>query len=240
MLRLLRTRRWVGFTALVVLAILAFGLLSRWQWGRAEDKRLAQSVVDQHSDLVATELTAVAPSEWTHVTVTGEYLPDTQVVVRQRPLESRNGYWVLTALRDPRDRVVWVNRGWLAASGPATATPDSPAPPTGQVAVTGWWRPMEQAKDDTQIGLPEGMVSAIDARVLPVASSLSGYVQAGASDDPALIPVPRPQADDGRNISYAVQWLLFAVVALVGWWFFLRREAADDAKKESAHDDAVA
>ena len=34
-----------------------------------------------------------------------------------------------------------------------------------------------------------------------------------------------PVIDEGRNISYAVQWILFALVALAGWFFFLRREA---------------
>ena len=36
---LLRTRRWLGFTALVVFVIVAFGLLSLWQLQRADVKR---------------------------------------------------------------------------------------------------------------------------------------------------------------------------------------------------------
>ena len=36
---LLRTRRWLGFTALVVVSIVAFGLLSPWQLQRADVKR---------------------------------------------------------------------------------------------------------------------------------------------------------------------------------------------------------
>lgn len=40
MLSLLRTRRWQGFTALVLGSIVAFGLLSAWQWSRAEERRM--------------------------------------------------------------------------------------------------------------------------------------------------------------------------------------------------------
>jgi cytochrome oxidase assembly protein ShyY1 len=40
-----------------------------------------------------------------------------------------------------------------------------------------------------------------------------------------LVIVPLPQIDEGQNISYAVQWILFALVAMVGWFVFLRREA---------------
>ena len=42
MLAALRTRRWQGFTVVVLVAIIGFGFLSRWQWQRAEEKRVAQ------------------------------------------------------------------------------------------------------------------------------------------------------------------------------------------------------
>lgn len=34
-----------------------------------------------------------------------------------------------------------------------------------------------------------------------------------------------PSRPISSNISYAVQWILFALVAFAGWFFFLRREA---------------
>lgn len=235
MLRLLRTRRWVGFTALVIGVIIAFGMLSRWQWSRAEDKRLEQGRVESASSQPAIALGEAPPPEWTPVTVRGAYDPAGQVLVRQRPLGGQNGYWVLTPLRaDVDDRIVWVNRGWMPAEGPATTTPQSPAPPPGTRVVHGWWRPAETVRDEARSGLPVGMVGAVDPDVLPVRGTLDGYVQQSPPMDDGLVEVPRPQPDEGRNISYAVQWLLFAVVAIVGWWFFLRREAADDRRREHA------
>jgi cytochrome oxidase assembly protein ShyY1 len=44
--------------------------------------------------------------------------------------------------------------------------------------------------------------------------------------DPLTV-VPLPEPDDLQNISYAVQWLLFAAVAIGGWYLFLRREAKE-------------
>ena len=54
------------------------------------------------------------------------------------------------------------------------------------------------------------------------------YLQQTASEptDPVVL-VPLPEPDDLQNISYAVQWLLFAAVAIGGWYFFLRREAKE-------------
>jgi len=40
---LLRTPRWLGFTVLVIVAIVGFGLLSSWQWSRAEEERQARN-----------------------------------------------------------------------------------------------------------------------------------------------------------------------------------------------------
>jgi cytochrome oxidase assembly protein ShyY1 len=230
MLRLLRTSRWIGFTALVIGAIIAFGLLSRWQWARAEAKHLEQQAVEIAGAGAARPLGAVAPEPWSAVTVTGVFDAATQVLVRQRPLEGQNGYWVLTALRPASGDPVWVNRGWLAATGPATTAPPAPAPPGGEVSITGWWRAPERARDTA--ALPAGMVAAVDPAVLPLAGSPAGFIQQRDDVDPALVAVPRPQPDAGRNISYAMQWLLFAAVALVGWWYFLRREAADDAARQ--------
>ena len=36
---LLRTRRWLAFTGVVIATIVAFGLLSHWQWARADVRR---------------------------------------------------------------------------------------------------------------------------------------------------------------------------------------------------------
>lgn len=236
MFALLRTRRWIGFTALVIVLIAAFGFLSHWQWQRADEKRLQRLSVE-HSPVgssrpVPSSNIASLP-EWESVTVTGAFDPSRQVLVRQRPQAGANGYWVLTALSSGAGLTVWVNRGWMAATGPAMTTPESPQPPAGNVAVTGWWRLPETVSESSRTGLPVGMVGAVDPSVLPNTTTMSGYVQLLTStpEMSGLVPVPRPTIDEGQNISYAVQWLLFAAVGIVGWFIFLRREAIEDLKQ---------
>ncbi len=243
-LSLLRTRRWLGFTALVVGVIIAFGLLSRWQWSRAEDKRL-QRIELQNAQLAEpvplAELGAdggfVAEDQWRAVEVTGRYLPESQILVRKRPLDARNGFWTMTALRSQDGGVVWVNRGWLPTSGDALSTPDAPAPPPGVVDITGYLRPLETADPDANRGLPAGMVAAPATVLLPeTGPAFPGYVQLAASSPPqdGLVLLPVPTIDEGQNVSYAIQWLIFAGVAMGGWFFFLRREAIEDAERERA------
>lgn len=253
-LSLLRTRRWIGFTALVVGAIVGFGLLSQWQWNRADERRAERVELQAAVDAPPAPLAGLAVSaeggvatadQWRSVTVTGEYLPETQVLVRKRPLDAKNGFWTMTALRADEGTVVWVNRGWLSTSGDALSTPDAPAPPPAPVTVTGYLRPFEASDPDANDGLPAGQVAAVSPAVLPtVAEPFGGYLQLSDSDpeQTGLIAIPLPTVDEGRNVSYAVQWLLFAFVAMGGWYFFLRREALEDAQRQAATaapDDAV-
>jgi cytochrome oxidase assembly protein ShyY1 len=250
-LALLRTKRWLGFSLLVVFAIIGFGLLSRWQWSRAEEKR--QDAAALAAETAATTvplgdlLTAAAPVrpgdwvpslEWRTVSVTGRYAQDDQVLVRRRPMDGRNGFWVLAPLVTADDAVVWVNRGWLPAEGAATAAVDIPAAPAGVVTVTGRLRPSVPEPSPAPTDLPAGQVSDPDVTALTTtgAATVPAYLELITSDPPdtAATLLPLPQIDESRNVSYAIQWLLFAAIAVIGWWYFLRREARDDAERAAA------
>jgi cytochrome oxidase assembly protein ShyY1 len=247
-LALLRTRRWAGFTVTVIVAIIAFGLLSLWQWHRADQKRaqrieLQTAIAAPPVPIAAVTLPAAgsitAVDEWRHVAVEGTYEPTTQVLVRKRPLDAQNGFWVMTALREKSGRSVWVNRGWLAASGDALSTPPTPATPIGPVTVSGFLRPFEDTGASPNDGLPAGQVAAAGPAALPsTGEAFPGYVQLQTSKpaQEGLVPLPLPTVDESRNVSYAVQWLLFAAVAIGGWFFFLRREAMEDAAAAAAEE----
>ncbi len=234
MLQLLRTRRWAGFTALVIGAIIGFGLLSHWQWTRAETKRAERLELESAAAADPQQLaTGAGPVAWAPVSASGQYVAGTEVAVRKRPLDATNGFWIMTALRLPDGATAWVNRGWLEATGAATAAPDMPPAPAGPVEVTGWWRDFEE--DDGQPStLPAGMIANVSPTELGSTGGFAGYLQLAESTpaEAGLRPVPRETIDEGRNISYALQWLMFAAVAIVGWFFFLRREAREDAEPE--------
>jgi cytochrome oxidase assembly protein ShyY1 len=238
-LPLLRTRRWLGFTAVVVGAIVAFGLLSAWQWSRADDRRqerlvLQSALASEPAPVESIDLSAGASAAdvWRAVTARGVYLGDTQVVVRKRPLDARNGFWLMTPLQTDAGPVVWVNRGWMPAGIDALSTPPLPEPPGGEVVVTGYLRAFDEASPRANDGLPPGQVAAPAPALLPAAGdALPAYIQLSESapEQEGLVTLPLPEIDENRNISYAVQWLLFAAVAIGGWFFFIRREAKEDA-----------
>lgn len=233
---LLRTRRWIAFSVLVIVAITAFGFLSRWQWQRADEERTARMAWVTQTEVTPIGLAeaAAAPREWTPVRVEGRFASDATVLVRQRPLDGQNGFWVASAL-DTSDGRVWVVRGWIPATGAATGTVAAPPPPTGQVVLDGRVRIASGALEPEPADLPAGQVSTLDpARLGADVDALYLEATASSPSDPEVTRLPAPVIDETQNVSYAVQWIIFAVIAVTGWWFFLRREAREDATSDAA------
>jgi cytochrome oxidase assembly protein ShyY1 len=224
---LLRTPRWIGFSVLVVVAIVAFGALSYWQWSRAEQKRadrLSLAAISESTPLPV----AAAREPWQRVELAGTFVDSTTQVVRQRPLQGFNGFWVLTLLTTDNGEQVWVNRGWTPAGQDARQVPEVAPAPAGLVRIQGSWVPDE---DGARVidGLPAGMIAGVSAATLPQPGSVAGFVhvQRMTPAERSFESIQPPTVNEGQNLSYAFQWLAFAFIASFGWWFMLRREARD-------------
>lgn len=229
MLLLLRSSRWISFTALVLVAIIGFGFLSRWQFNRAEQHRLERITIEQGQVIEQVQVDVSGVPDFSRVTVTGQYVGD-DLLVRQRPLDGGNGYWVLSRLQPNADvDPLWVLRGWLSVSTQATDVPPIPNVPPGTVTIEGAIRFFEEPRLNVS-GLPDQVVSRMSVEELSAFGSAQDRVLQLIQSNPPedLLPVPLPEIDEGQNISYAIQWILFALVALGGWFIFLRREARDE------------
>jgi cytochrome oxidase assembly protein ShyY1 len=233
----LRQPRWLALAFLVVLVVPSFLLLSRWQLSRLDQRRHYNAVVtaNAHADAVPVDQvitpggTPVGDTElWRPVTATGHYDVSRQLLVRKRPLDGENGFWVATPLVTDSGAVLIVNRGWMKATGGATATQDAPPPPTGEVMVTGRLRESEAAPPQPG-DLPRGQITDLDVAL--VAGGAGGHVYPGYVDllsstpeQSGLTPIPLPDIDEGPHLSYAVQWVFFAIVAVGGFILLIRRE----------------
>jgi cytochrome oxidase assembly protein ShyY1 len=236
--RFLREPRWLALGFLVLLVVPAFFLLSRWQLSRLDDRRYNNDLVTAHADQAPVPVGSVMTpgaatstvgdtQRWLPVTATGRYDVSREVLVRKRPLEGRNGFWVVTPLVTSAG-VLSVNRGWVEASGSASAVQAVPAPPSGEVTVVGRVQPSETAPEQPT-DLPEGQVTDLDVTLVAGsgANAYPGYIQLETSD-PAqtagLTPIPLPDLSDGPHLSYAIQWVFFAIVAVTGFVLLARRE----------------
>lgn len=236
MLRLLLTPRWLGWFGLALVVALACVWLGQWQWGKYEDRSARADRVEAHYEADPVPVTDVLTDEpvplereWTRVSATGTYQPGEEVLVRNRPHEGTYGYEVLVPLRLEGGQQLVVNRGWVPNSPEgADVAPEVPAPPEGEVEVTGWVRLGESSLGRD---LPTGQVASIH---LPEVAEeidgepLGGYVLVEAEDPSVERPEPleEPDTGTGPHQAYAIQWWLVVPAVFVFAAMSLRREAA--------------
>ncbi|MGF1432270.1 SURF1 family protein [Kitasatospora sp. LaBMicrA B282] len=253
MYRFLLTPRWLGGTVLAIAAIAVCLWLGSWQLSRFEGRVSPHHAAapaahggSSPAPQPASPIDSVLPGSdaqvgtaalGREVAATGEYDAAHQLLVPNRTVDGRNGYYVLTPLRTGTGRAVAVVRGWLpgAPGGPL------PAPPAGQVTVDGRLQAEETSDTGGAVngGLPAGQLGMISPATLvnllpyPV---YDGWVAADTVPS-GLTPVPTTQPEgtgglDARafqNLGYTLEWFVFA--GFVGFmWFRLARREAEAAQ----------
>jgi cytochrome oxidase assembly protein ShyY1 len=243
-------RRWGGYLAVVVVFAIACGLLSWWQWARRAEAVAEIERVAVNYDATPVPVAEALPEldawsdddEWLPVELTGRYLPDQQLLVRNRPYNGSSGFEVLVPFELVDGRIFVVDRGWVPIGSSIEAPDAVPAPPDGELTVVARLKPGEP----TLLGrtAPAGQLATIH---LPSVAELVGddtYIGAYgllASEDPAPAerpaPAIRPEADEGPHLSYALQWIAFGILAFIALIWAFRRErriAALPAEEQAA------
>jgi cytochrome oxidase assembly protein ShyY1 len=245
--RFLLTPRWLSSTVLALVAVAVCLWLGSWQLSRFEDRISAHHDGGAAASAAATArpaplggvLTAAAPEVSTAtvgraVTATGSFDPAHQLLVPNRVLDGKQGYYVLTPLRTDDGRTVAVVRGW-APGAPAAAPP---APPAGEVTVTGRLQAAESSGSNGAVagGLPAGQLGTISratlVNMLPYDGWYDGWVAAdGAPSGLTPVPTVQPEGGDGlslrafQNLGYTLEWFVFAGFVVFMWFRLVRREA---------------
>ena len=238
MLRRLLSPRWLGALVLAALFAVAAYHLGWWQYHRHEAKVERNALLDRHYTAEPVPLPSVltpagyrAGTEWTRVTVTGEYVAG-PVFARGRPNQGEVGLEALYAFR-PADGGpdVLVDRGWVPpSSAGASELPTAPPAPDGEVTVVGWLRPSEDRLDRPAAAGQVANLSVPDAATALRTPLLPGYVllqsertASGATPErPA--PLAPPNRDLGPHLAYAYQWWATTVLGFVLVGLGVRRE----------------
>ena len=252
--------RWTAYVGVAVVFAIACAFLSTWQFGRNVERSRQLALVADNYDADPVTLDSLIPDgdalkpsdEWRPVTLRGRYLADDQLLVRNRAHGGSAAFEVLVPLRLEDGRLLVIDRGWEPPGSTQRDPDDVPAPPEGDVTVIALLQPGEALPSSgaaangqvPSINLPRiaTLLDAADADRLET----SAYGQLSSEDPaPATAPTPleAPSIDPGPYLSYAVQWILFAVMGFIFIAYVirserrLRREDAEDAAAAAASDD---
>jgi cytochrome oxidase assembly protein ShyY1 len=238
MFRFLFRPVWLLFHAVVVCGIVLMISLSLWQLRRLDERKVFNNLLIERSEQTPVPLDELiaevasgslqpAAVEWRRVTSTGTYLPE-QLVEFNNFQNGRSGENVLSALVLDGDTTAIVNRGFVPLGS------DVPSAPKQVVEIIGYVRLSEVrgrgGVTDAADGGPLTEVRRID--IPKIAAQLPGdvapfYVQLIASrpeiaaSDPQ--PVVLPEPGNGPHLSYAIQWIVFALCVAIGWVLAVRR-----------------
>ncbi len=248
-------RRWFTYLGMAVVFAIACVLLSQWQFGRNQQTVTANNLVTRNYDAAAVAPSVLLPSkgsyvagyEWRTVSLTGEYLTSKQLLVRDRVLGDNPGFEVLVPFKETNGDIFIVDRGWVSIGTKQTAPDYVPPAPTGRVHVTARIQQSETVLPGRVA--PAGQISEIN---LPTVARMTGLhdVYTGAygllaseSPKPPERPIAaaKPVLDPGPFLSYAFQWILFALAGFAGLIWALRQEylarnADDPVERERAEE----
>ncbi|MEV5507681.1 SURF1 family protein [Streptomyces orinoci] len=246
MYRFLLTPRWWGINVFALVAIPFCLFMGSWQLGRFETR------VDSHreqriqADTARTakarplgDLLPVTTETSGHqASATGSYDTDHQLLVPNRDLGGRKGFYVLTLLRTDGGKALPVVRGWLPGdAGSKADTAKVPAPPAGRVTVSGALQASESATSQgvgASGGLPKGQLGVISAaslvNLVPYQVYDAWITEPKAAG--AMTPVPPAAAPNTgldlkafQNLGYTGEWFVFAGFVVFMWFRLFRREA---------------
>lgn len=233
--------RWAIFVLVFTLACV---WLSQWQFDRRNEVVARNLQISSSYSQPALPLVELLPGlqfdpkkEWRPVELSGRYLPETAQLVRNRPFNGQPGFEQVVVFQTNENQLILVNRGWLP-TGSAQDLPDVvPAPPIVEQTIVARVRADEPigGKSAPPQQLPvinseAAFAYALERVEAPSATVVTGLYLRLAAESMAVSPSPRiytmPELSERNHLSYAIQWIIFALMAIAALIWFIREDLA--------------
>ena len=222
--------RWIALTLFLLILIYLFIRLSNWQFDRYDQRVLRNESTNVALSLAPKKIDSVSQmsdlNQWEKIELTGSYLSDQSKLVRKQYLENNLGFWVITPFKIQNGENILVNRGWIPIGSSASSNQSIPLAPVGTVNLEGYLQPFNESITQPK-DLPLNQVNTIDYKYFESAIANNFYVQVAKSSpmDNQVAIIPLPELSNGPHFSYAIQWILFALLLPIGWYVLLKNEA---------------
>ncbi|MCX6068750.1 MAG: SURF1 family protein [Chloroflexi bacterium] len=253
--RAMFSRKWILATLLVLAGTAFCARMGIWQLDRLAQRRAFNEHYLEASMSSPLMLTAapqddLSTMEYRLITVTGQYDPAHQVVLRNQFHDNQPGYFLLTPLLLSDGTGIFVERGWIPAEGNTNPSEWHQYDQPGDVTVSGTIR--LGASQPELGGVPDPELAAgqtgldfwnivnlarisrqVPYKLLPV------FVQ--PEPDATLTAPPYPyqpviEITEGPHFGYALQWFTFASMLFLGYPFFLRKQLTTRASAADSEE----
>lgn len=230
-------KRWSGWLALVVIFSIACALLSNWQFSRREEALAAMAQVAKNYDAEPVSIDEVASltsfelsNQWRPVKLAGHYLIENSVLIRNRPLNGQPGFLELVPFQLNDGRLIAIERGWLASQDNYLAPKRYPLPSPETQTIIARLRPSEPTLDRSA---PAGQLATINIEALIQSEGIKDrifskvYARIASESIPVAEnpkPLSKPELDEGNHLSYALQWIMFALMAMAALYWGIKKE----------------
>lgn len=246
-LRFLITPRWIALEIAVIAFTLAcYFLLAPWQFSRSSEHDARTEAIATAmaappisvSELLSTTAPPPDGARWRRVSATGHFDADNQSYVRLRHDNAgRAAYEVLVPFVTTDGTVLLTDRGYVSFVAVRENKVDLPPLADGQVTITGRVQQNQiDPKHRPPTTTPDGRTAytAASSTVLEgqYDAVYQGYVQLAAESPGAAQAIELPADNSRPFFSYAIQWLSFGVIAILGLGYFIYREFTDPVDGE--------
>lgn len=227
--------RWSAWFLFATAFALACVLLASWQLDRRSEAVSKIERVAANYDLAPIELTQltglanqdIVALEWQPTTLVGSYLADDTLLVRNRAVAGQPGFIQLVPFRLVSGEVVLLERGWIQADSNLQPA-ESFSPSRDQKSLIARVRLGELGENRSS---PEGQLTSINlpeiAETLGRSMETDFYLRLVSEIEPESSypqPLSKPVLDEGNHLSYAVQWIIFAIMGFFALFWAIRQE----------------
>jgi len=221
--------RWIALTAFLLIMIYLFIRLSDWQFDRyntrIQDNEITTTALNSEP-IKLTDLSQVSElKDWQKVSLKGEFMDSDAKLLRRQYLESSLGFWVITPLKLDNDQVILVNRGWIPIAESSTSQQEIPSSPQGDVTIIGYVQTLKDTRSEPE-DLPLNQINHLNSTNFSSQPLSTNYLQLASMTpmDNQVAIIPLPELSNGPHFSYAIQWILFALMLPIGWYVLLKNE----------------
>jgi len=206
--------------------------LGFWQLDRADQKKIINMAFIERQNQPAIPLnkeTIQMPIKdiiWHHVTISGEFLNDKNIILDNQVVQEKAGFLIYTPFKIlDSNKIILVNRGWYPLSNSRNDVPNIP-PIKGAQAIEGEINQMPSSGISLGKVITEKLdessfrLQKMDYEVLSslIGKDLMRYVvklKKPIFDKTYVIDLGIPVPDSDKNYGYAFQWFAMAFTLFI-------------------------